>query len=63
MSKTRKQRKRERLEHLAASLVVVALFFGACLLLCGMACHTWATHPAEQPITYQEHLAQFGGGK
>lgn len=62
MSKTREQRKREVVEHLIASVVAMAILAGACVLLCGMVCEG-LNHPAEQPITYQEHLARIGGGK
>lgn len=50
MSKTRNQRKRESLEGICGGIIVVSLFFCVCLLLCGFAFKTWATHPAEQPI-------------
>ena len=61
MSKTRNQRKRERLGDIINGIVAFAVFFIVTLFLLGMACKAWVECPAEQPITYAEHIARFGG--
>lgn len=59
MSKTRNQRKRDVLEHLIASVAAMAILAVACVLLCGMMCQA-LEHPAEQPITYEQHIQRGG---
>ncbi len=58
MGKTRNQRKREVLEHIIASVVVMAVMLGISLLLFVMVGKA-LEHPAEQPITYEQHMASF----
>lgn len=60
MSRTRNQRKREIIEHICFSLVFLVLCFALALWLTLTACKAW-NHPAEQPITYSEHIERFGG--
>ena len=61
MSKTRNERKQAIIDRIIAVLAVFAVFAGIILFLCGMACKVWVYHPAEQPITYEQHMARFGG--
>lgn len=61
MSKTRNERRRDTIENIFTGFCVVALCLLVVTLLCGMACKAWCEHPAEQPITYEEHIARFGG--
>lgn len=62
MNKTRNRRRRELLENIVSGLIVFVVVFVATFLLCGMAFQIWATHPAEQPITYEQHIANMNGG-
>lgn len=61
MRKTRNERKRDLIERLAASFILLVVCFLIVTLLCGMACKVWAKHPAEQPISYEEYMERFGG--
>ena len=61
MRKTRNERKRDLIYQIVASLILLAVCFLLMTLLCGMACKAWVECPAEQPITYAEHIARFGG--
>jgi hypothetical protein len=54
--RTRNQRKRIHDAVLAVAMVVFWLAIGAYSL------KVWATHPAEQPVTYQQHMASIQGG-
>lgn len=55
MSKTRNERKQAIMDRLIAGVIVVALMFGAVLLLCGMACKAMEC-PAEQPVDGREYI-------
>ena len=57
--KTRNQRKREFIK--SVCLMVVAMVM--CCFLGMTALKVWAEHPAEQPITYQQHMASIRGGE
>ena len=56
--RTRNQRKRDFIRDavLVAVMVVLWLAVGAFSL------KTWAEHPAEQPISYAEHMESIRGG-
>jgi hypothetical protein len=60
MSKTRNQRKQEIIDRIVAGLFVGLFMAAVAMLLCGMCCVAW-NHPAEEPITYEEHMERFGG--
>jgi hypothetical protein len=59
MSKTRYERRRDRFKNIMASCIALVVFFLVTLLLLGMACQAWCEHPAEQPISYEQHIARF----
>lgn len=61
MSKTRNQRKRDIFEHICVSLVFLGLCFALAVWLTLMGCKA-LEHPAEQPITYEEHIGRFQSG-
>lgn len=56
--KTRNEHRRDLLDIVIGGLVAVGVMFIVTMLLCGMAVEAW-NHPAEQPITYAEHIARF----
>lgn len=63
MSKrTRNQRKQDIIESIIAYLIVGVILFGSCVILCGMGVKS-LNHPAEQPITYEQHIARYMGGE
>lgn len=57
-SKTRNQRKREFIKSVCLMVVVMVM----CCFLGMTALKVWAAHPAEQPITYQQHMESIRGG-
>lgn len=61
MSKTRNQRKQDVLERIFAFLIVGVICISVCALLCGMVCKA-LEHPAEQPITYEQHISRYQNG-
>ena len=60
MSKTRNERKRDFFENICFGIVLLGLCFAITMWLTLIACEA-LEHPAEQPITYAEHIARFGG--
>ena len=62
MSKTRNQRKQDIIDRLIAFLIVGVILFSTCTILCGMAVKA-LNHPAEQPITYEQHISRYMGGE
>lgn len=60
MSKTRNERRREQRETIFTVFCVVAVFLLVITLLCGMVVKALEC-PAEQPITYEQHMERFGG--
>lgn len=61
MSKrTRNQRKQDIIDRLIAFVIVGVILFSSCAILCGMAVKA-LNHPAEQPITYEQHISRYGG--
>lgn len=63
--KTRNQRRRELLEKLTASAILLAVCFLLMTVLCGMAVEAW-NHPAEQPVdgtAYIEMVQSWGQSK
>ena len=64
MSRARRTRNERRRDFIETICFMFALLFIGCvlsLMLCLSICKTWATHPAEQPITYAEYMASLGG--
>ena len=61
MKKTRNQRKRELMEQILASAILLAVCILVMTLRCGMACKAFVECPAEQPVSYAEHMERFGG--
>lgn len=60
MNRTKKERRRDFIDGIITGLLVLAVMGCVALLLCGMAGEAME-HPAEQPITYEEHMERFGG--
>ena len=56
-SKTRNQRKRELRRLICMSFALGLLW----LMVFSMMVSAWAEHPAEQPVTYAEHMEAIGG--
>lgn len=64
MKKTREQRKRilrDVVDGILIMLAALAVMAVLCGFVGGMVCDALA-HPAEQPITYAEHIARFQEG-
>lgn len=59
--KTRNQWRRELIEKLTASAILLAVCFLLMTLLCGMACKAWVECPAEQPVDGHEYIAMVQG--
>lgn len=58
--KTRNQRKRDIFGNISLALVLFGLCAAIVMWMTVMTCKA-LNHPAEQPITYAEHIARFGG--
>lgn len=56
--KTRNQRKRDFSRDAVLAVVLVALW----LAVGAYSLKTWAEHPAEQSVSYQQHMASIQGG-
>lgn len=54
--RTRNQRKRDMIRSFCMGFVCVLLW----LMLCTVIVRAWG-HPAEQPISYAEHMEAIGG--
>ena len=51
-SRTRNQRKRERIQTACMAAALMILW----MILCTVMVKAWLGHPAEQPVTYEEHV-------
>lgn len=51
-SRTRNQRKRELVKNVFMGIALVLLWF----VLCTIMVKAWLGHPAEQPVSYEEHV-------
>ena len=60
-NRTRNQRKQDIIESIITYLIVGVILFSSCAILCGMAVKA-LNHPAEQPITYEQHIARYQNG-
>ena len=56
--RTRNQRKRDAIKNTVLILAAVAIW----LAVSNYSLKMWAEHPAEQPITYQQHMESIMGG-
>lgn len=52
----RNNRVRDRIEGIITGFVVLAISFAVTFAMCGMACKTWAEHPAEQAVSGREYI-------
>jgi hypothetical protein len=59
--RTRNERRRDFIESIIFSVILVVIGFALTATMCLMMCKAWATHPAEQPITYAQHMEAIGG--
>ena len=59
-SRSRNQRKRERIQTACMAAALMILW----MILCTVMVKAWIGHPAEQPVSYAEHMAtiQIIGG-
>lgn len=55
--RTRNQRKRDRARTACMMIFLVILS----MMLCTVMVKAWAEHPAEQPVSYAEHMISIGG--
>ena len=51
--RTRNQRKLELVKNVFVGIALVLMWF----VLCTVMVKAWLGHPAEQPVTYEEHMA------